>query len=404
MYPTVTAGSGPLKIAIIDDDAILSNEVAEYVAAGGNSPSQVTPADFVSRPAGLREDLLILDIHMPGVDGLDVIEKAAASGKPPAIVLMSGHGEEVLRGASAAAESRGLVVVGSLAKPFTLEELTRLISSLDKATFEAPAATAGDEAIRSAVATAVACNSLAVAFQPVIRADDFCFSGAEALLQGVLPGLPALPPPAILRAVEADPALLEALSWAVAEQAADACRKWTGLGHDGIVAVNIPARVLRESGAVDRLLQIAAAAGVSPASMAVELLEEDAYDGEASSLAALVRLRLAGFRLLLDDVGRRESGLMQLSALPVTGIKIDRDLIQAARRWDKARRIYAAVAELGAELGLTVTAEGVETAEDARFVRDLGVSFIQGFLVSGKLTLPELLAIIPSLSPSSLRG
>lgn len=92
---------------------------------------------------------------------------------------------------------------------------------------------------------------------------------------------------------------------------------------------------------------------------------------------------------------------MQLSALPVTGIKMDIELLRSARRWDKSRRIYAAVTELGRQLGLSVTAEGVETSDDACFVRSHGVDFVQGFHVARKLALQDLLGRLRSLAPAS---
>lgn len=348
-----------------------------------------------------EEDVLILDIVMPGIDGLDVLRKVATCLRPPVIVLVSGHGEAVLRGAAEATERSGLRLAASLAKPFAVETLTDLLEGLRRSPAEPAAATIGGPAIRSAVATAIADGSLAVGFQPVVRASDFAFAGAEALLSGTLPGLPAVAPSNIMRAVEADADLLAALSFTVARCAADACRRWTAAGHSGTVAVNMPARVLRDAEAVETLGLISADAGLSPSDFSLELVEEDVYDGDAVTLAALVRLRLAGFGLLLDDVGRRESGLLQLSALPVTGIKIDIDLLRAARRWEKSRRIYAALADLGRQLGLTVTAEGVETGEDASFVRARGVHLIQGFHLSPKLPVNDLIARIPTFGAAA---
>jgi EAL domain-containing protein (putative c-di-GMP-specific phosphodiesterase class I) len=373
----------------------------ELVTASGNTAEHISAGDFVGPAARLGHDVLVLDVVMPGVDGLDVLKKVANSSRPSAIILMSGHGEAVLRGAAEAAQHSGLILVGGLAKPFASGDLMRLLDTVGAPVAPAAATPPCGYAIRSAVAAAIAANALAVAFQPIVRADDLAFAGAEALLQGVLPGLPSVPPAAIVEAVAADPDLLAALSWFVARRAAEACRRWTLAGFSGPVAVNMPAVVLREPEATEMLRLVTASAGLAPEQMSIELIEENVYAGAAATLAALVKLRVAGFGLLLDDVGRRESGLTQLSALPVTGIKIDIELLRAARNWEKPRHIFAALAKLGTDLGLTVTAEGVETPADAAFARQHGVSFFQGFLFARKLPLADLLAALPTLQATS---
>jgi EAL domain-containing protein (putative c-di-GMP-specific phosphodiesterase class I) len=108
----------------------------------------------------------------------------------------------------------------------------------------------------------------------------------------------------------------------------------------------------------------------------------------------LARLRMAGFGLALDDVGRRQSGLLQLSALPVTEIKIDLQIVRDARTWTKARNIFASIAELGRKLGIKVVAEGVEFPEDLNLARTFPIDYVQGYLISPKCPLPELLRML----------
>ena len=390
-----------LRVGIIDDDHALASELGDVLRATGHMAEEIPAATLAHALSWSDQDVVILDVVMPGVDGLDVLDKLSRCGRPPAVILMSGHGEAVLRGAAEAARRSGLTVVGGLAKPFQFEELDRLIEGARAPPEPPAAATPGPFAIRSAVARAIADGTLAINFQPVLHADSFAFAGAEALLQGVLPGLPPVPPARIVEAVAADDDLLAALSWVVVRQAAEAARCWTLAGYQGPVAVNMPASVLRDPEAVEMLQLIVGGAGLKPGQMALELIEENVYDGAATTLATLVKLRVAGFGLLLDDVGRRESGLTQLSALPVTGLKIDIELLRAARSWEKPRFIFAALARLGADLGLTVTAEGVETRADAEFARNQGATHLQGYLFARKLPLDDLMAALPHLQSAA---
>ena len=120
----------------------------------------------------------------------------------------------------------------------------------------------------------------------------------------------------------------------------------------------------------------------------------------AEALSVLAKLRLAGFGLALDDVGKRNSGLLQLANLPVTEIKIDIEIIRQARSWEKARSIFAFLAELGHRLGTEVVAEGVELQSDLDFIRKHPVDFIQGHLIRKKSPLPDLMAALPTLAGS----
>lgn len=133
--------------------------------------------------------------------------------------------------------------------------------------------------------------------------------------------------------------------------------------------------------------------------MIFELTEDSIYDSSTDALAVLARLRLAGFGLSLDDVGRRQSGLLQVANLPITEVKIDLEILAQARRWAKSRSIFGSIAELGRRLGLSVVAEGVKTRDDLALVRSLPVDYVQGFLVSRKRLLPDLLAMLAACPP-----
>ncbi len=132
---------------------------------------------------------------------------------------------------------------------------------------------------------------------------------------------------------------------------------------------------------------------MAPRQIILELTEDAIYFTSPQALAAIAQLRLAGFGVALDDVAQRQSGLLQLSNLPVTEIKIDLELLRQARQWDKARWIFTSIADLGHRLGLTVVAEGVESLDDLALARRASVDYIQGYLVSRKRPLSELLAM-----------
>ncbi|OYW34415.1 MAG: hypothetical protein B7Z45_07610 [Azorhizobium sp. 12-66-6] len=213
------------------------------------------------------------------------------------------------------------------------------------------------------------------------------------LLANELPGFGPVLPYDIVKAA-GSAGLLTALTHEILRSAVAGCEKWRNAGWDGVVSVNLPLDVVLQPGAVDAMAAIVHEGGLGPGSVMFELTEDQLYDSSSDALNALARLRLAGFGLALDDVGQRQSGLLQLVNLPVTEIKIDLEILHQARAWGKAKNIFGSLADIGRRLGVSVVAEGVETQEDLQLVRANGVEYVQGFLVSGKRPIDEFLAVL----------
>nr|WP_281493701.1 EAL domain-containing protein [Ancylobacter koreensis] len=251
--------------------------------------------------------------------------------------------------------------------------------------------------IRRALKEVLAGRKLSVMFQPLVDAKNLSFVGAEALLGNELAGFGTVRPPDIIAAAQETPEMLIELSYQVLEAAARLCADWTAAGWDGQVSVNMPLDVLLGADAVPEIVALVRRQGIEPQKVILELTEDALYDHSNEALAALARLRLAGFGLALDDVGQRQSGLMQLANLPVTEIKIDLELMRHAREWVKPRSIIASLSALGHQLGLKVVAEGVETAEDLARARRKGVDYIQGYLISPKRPAEDIMAMLGSL-------
>jgi EAL domain-containing protein (putative c-di-GMP-specific phosphodiesterase class I)/ActR/RegA family two-component response regulator len=387
------------NIAVLDDDAELREEICDVLIAAGHHATGLADASGLGN-ANL--DVLVLDLAMPGVDGVDVLGRLAKIAASPAIVLISGHGEPVLRAASRSAEAAGLSVLGVLSKPLDADRLVTLVSREPASARQGLGADIAT--IVPALERALAEDALPVHFQPKVHVDTLEFAGAEALLAGFLPGGIKAPPPLLVAAARDLPDGTIRLTHAVLRQAVRAVAAWTRAGFSGPVSVNLPIECLLATDAVPQLLEIVRGAGIDASQVTFELLEDSLYDSSADAMALLTKLRLAGFGLALDDLGQRQSGLMQLANLPVTEIKIDIEIVRQARSWEKARSIFASIAMLGKSLGIHVTAEGVETAADLTFVRSHPVDYFQGYLFSGKRSLDDLLEWIAGRGASLPTG
>jgi diguanylate cyclase (GGDEF)-like protein len=149
---------------------------------------------------------------------------------------------------------------------------------------------------------------------------------------------------------------------------------------DLFTAVNLSPVQLAEPDFVARVIETFACAGADPRSVELEVTEQVMLDDTAAATAKLHELRHAGFRIALDDFGTGYSSLSYLRQLSVDKIKIDRSFVADLEKSGDAREIIAAIVSLGRAVGLTVSAEGVETEAQAEILVAAGCNQLQGFL------------------------
>jgi EAL domain-containing protein (putative c-di-GMP-specific phosphodiesterase class I) len=160
--------------------------------------------------------------------------------------------------------------------------------------------------------------------------------------------------------------------------------EWRDEGIDTCVAFNISALSLEHLDFPDLVERMCRALEVPTDRLVLELTE-GATQPLVKLMDTLTRFRIKGIGLAIDDFGTGYSSLMQLRQLPFTEVKIDQAFIADAVRSRDCRLIVQSVTELAHGLGLTATAEGVETVEQLRLVRELGCDVAQGYLISPPL-------------------
>ena len=154
------------------------------------------------------------------------------------------------------------------------------------------------------------------------------------------------------------------------------------------------------------LLQIAlsalATSGLSPHRLELEITEAVLMQNSDSILDTLHRLRALGIRISMDDFGTGYSSLSYLRSFPFDKIKIDRCFIKGLGESSEADAIVRAVADLAESLGMTTTAEGVETRQQLDLVRNLGCTDVQGFFYSQPVPMCELVGILAKRSGTKI--
>jgi diguanylate cyclase (GGDEF)-like protein len=225
-------------------------------------------------------------------------------------------------------------------------------------------------------------SGLTLHYQPTVAARDGAIIGLEALLRWNHPEHGPISPERFVPVAEESGLMASLGEWVVRE----ACRAAAD-NPDLFMAVNLSPVQFKAPGFAERLGRIAAEAGVDPRQIQFEITEHVLLHDE-KALSVLGQLRAAGFTIVLDDFGTGYSSLGHLRAFPVDKIKIDHCFVGAIGDEGEAAGIVTAIVALGRALGLTVAAEGVETARQRDFLIAAGCDEMQGFLFSAGVPAP----------------
>ena len=160
------------------------------------------------------------------------------------------------------------------------------------------------------------------------------------------------------------------------------------------LCVNVSALQIQRPNFANEVSQILQEAGLSPKQLVVELTESALMQKPEQGSYAMEQLRQMGVSIAMDDFGTGHSSLNYVSVLPISMIKIDRSFVQNCAKRKTDASILAAIVTMGHALGLKVLAEGVETEEQARILREQGCDEVQGFLYSRPVSAEQLLSML----------
>ncbi|WP_336052413.1 putative bifunctional diguanylate cyclase/phosphodiesterase [Streptomyces sp. CA2R101] len=243
------------------------------------------------------------------------------------------------------------------------------------------------QALSSTLRPAVDRGEFTLEYQPLVGLDDGRAQGVEALVRWRHPQFGTLSPNRFIALAEENGAIVELGRW-VLERACHQARAWQ-LAHPGqplFVSVNVAVRQVWDSDLVADVAGILAETGLPPRLLQLELTESAVMGSAGRPLQALQALSDMGVRIAIDDFGTGYSNLAYLSRLPVSVLKLDGSFVRGFRSQEHPNpadeTIVEALVALAHRLGLTVTAECVESAEQAERLRRIGCDTGQGWLYS----------------------
>jgi diguanylate cyclase (GGDEF)-like protein len=223
-------------------------------------------------------------------------------------------------------------------------------------------------------------------YQPVVNLVNNEISGFEALLRWHHPNQGLIAPVTFIPLAEEIGFIVPLGEWVI-RQACAAAVRWPG---DLRVAVNISAVQFRNPGLMQVIVGALANSGLHPTRLEIEITETVLLENKETTLDVLHQLRALGVRIAMDDFGTGYSSLTYLQCFPFDKIKIDRSFVKDIADNTGSLNIVRAVAALANGMGMTATAEGVETREQLDRITSEGCTEMQGFLFSQPLPAHEI--------------
>ncbi|MEV3928366.1 EAL domain-containing protein [Streptomyces sp. NPDC049944] len=262
------------------------------------------------------------------------------------------------------------------------------------------------QALSSTLRPAVERGEFTLEYQPLVGMADEVVRGVEALVRWKHPRFGLLAPSRFVPIAEEDGTIVQLGRW-VLRTACRQARRWQTEHPDEpslFISVNVAVRQLRDSDLVADVAEILAETGLEPGLLQLELTESAVMGSSGRPLRVLQALSDMGVRIAIDDFGTGYSNLAYLSRLPVSVLKLDGSFVRGFRYEDGAHpspadeTIVEAMVQLAHRLGLTVTAECVETSGQAERLRRIGCDTGQGWLYS-RAVAPERIAELIGTRP-----
>lgn len=234
-------------------------------------------------------------------------------------------------------------------------------------------------------------QQLIVHYQPIVSTTDQQIRGFEALVRWKHPERGLIPPGEFIPVAEGSELIVLLGRWVLRESCRQMAEWQKNLAPDPALTinVNVSTRQLSDSRLVEDVEFALAESGLAPESLTLEMTESSIMGNTEETLATLDRLKAMNVRLEIDDFGTGYSSLSRLQRLPFDSLKIDRSFLRELSDGNGNLDIIKAIMQLAHSLRLEVTAEGVETKEQLRTLRQLDCNYIQGFLFSQPVEAAE---------------
>ena len=374
----------PFSLLVVDDEIDIAEYVSDIAEDLGFNVTMTSDPSAFSQLYTHELDVIVLDLFMPNIDGIELLRFLSDVKTIASIVFMSGVDAGVLRSAQEIAIENELSVLGVLQKPFSVDELETLLKQYTRKNINTNKAI---EITVEELQQAINENQFYLTYQPQIKLENREVIGAEALIRWEHPGKGLISPAQFIPLAEQSE-LIGKVSRFVVRTAINQQMLWRKQGIDLQISINLSQRNLDNLYAPEELFNYALQLGATPSNIMIEVTETAMMENLGNYMDILARLKIKGFKLAIDDFGTGHSSLIQLIRASFTELKIDQAFIKKLLSNDECYTIAEVSITLAHKLGMHVVAEGIEDEETWNTLKAMGCDVGQGFWMAKPMT-PE---------------
>lgn len=330
-----------------------------------------------------RLHIAIIDLALPGMDGLELIRNLATLDTGISLVVTGAQPANLLFSVETLAQVYGIDLLGSIAKPVTAAKLKPLLDN-----YVPPALpVARDASPRfsfAEVGVGLQKRQFEPFFQPKIELATGQVKGLEVFARWRHPEHGILGPGAFMEALEQNNRI-DFLDWSMIELSVERCRWFHDQGTPISISINLAPETLAHPAFIRQITACLGRHAVLPDYITFEMPESSVLNTDPNFIERLVRLRMMGFGLAVDDYGTGRSNLQLLARIPFSELKIDRSFVDGASKRRPLGTVLRSCLGLAHSLDRMSVAVGVETRQDWDFLQGLGCTYAQGYHIANPM-------------------
>jgi EAL domain-containing protein (putative c-di-GMP-specific phosphodiesterase class I)/CheY-like chemotaxis protein len=328
-------------------------------------------------------NVAIIDLALPGMDGLELIRQLAAMNCRARLIVVGSQPSNLMFSVETMAQAYGFELLGAISKPVSAARLQALLDNylpprLASSEAKGPSFTFSD------VGIGMQAGQFEPFFQPKIELETGQVKGLEAFARWRHPEHGMLGPGSFIDALEQNNRI-DFLDWSMIEKSVKACRRFHDQGVPISISINLAPETLAHPAFMQQISACVGRHRVMPDYITFEMPESSVLTTDPSFLERLVRLRMAGYGLAIDDYGTGRSNLQLLARIPFSELKIDRSFVDGASKKRALGTVLSSCLGLARSLDRMSVAVGVETKQDWDFLQGLGCTYAQGYHIASPM-------------------
>jgi EAL domain-containing protein (putative c-di-GMP-specific phosphodiesterase class I)/CheY-like chemotaxis protein len=328
-------------------------------------------------------DVAIIDLDLPGMDGLELIRDLSQVQCDTRVIVIGAQPSGVMFSVETLAQAYGVDLLGTMSTPVNPAKLKALLENYVPAAPQ-PAFESGPRLTFTDIGIALQKREFEPYFQPKIELATGQVKGLEVFARWRHPQHGVLTPASFIHALEENNRI-DFLDWTMIELSLERCRALHDQGIPICISINLAPETLAHPGFLRQIAGAVSRHGLMPDYVTFEMPESSVLTSDPNFIERLLRLRMMGFGLAIDDYGTGRSNLQLLARIPFSELKIDRSFVDGASKKLPLGTVLKSCLGLAHSLDRMSVAVGVETRQDWDFLLGLGCTYAQGYYIANPM-------------------